>query len=163
LSSRPIADADVERLLPFCEQAAVAIENSRLLAERERLLERKRRMMEVAAAINTRLELDKILRMVRDAVVDVGGFDRGGVRVDGEMVGMLSVDNLMTLHPIREENIEMLLHFTEQAAAAIRNARLLDERERHLDRQRRLASLAAAISASVDLNAVLRMVRDAVV
>jgi len=231
VTSRPILEADVERLLPFCEQAAIAIENSRLVDERERLQERKRRMMEIAAAINTRLELDKILRMVRDAVVDVAGFDRAGVvmvegdyargswgtdregqprdehdyrapltdwfpnveefrsgkhayvlrslhdpvaqrlypcvnvglRVDGELVGILSVDNLLTRRPILDENIEMLQHFTEQAAIAIRNARLFDERERHLDRQRRLASLAAAISASVDLNAILRMVRDAIV
>src|SRR5207248_1216004 len=79
LSGRSVTEANVEALLPFAEQAAVAIRNARLLAERERLVERQRRFVEIAAAINASLDLDTILRMVRSAAVEVGGFDRAGV------------------------------------------------------------------------------------
>ncbi|HZP84430.1 MAG TPA: GAF domain-containing protein, partial [Chthonomonadaceae bacterium] len=233
LSGRPILPAQVEALLSFCDQTAVAIANVRLLAERQRIVERQRRLMQIAAAINSSLELDEILRYVRDAVVEEGHFDRAGVflvdgklvrgawgtdlqgkarpehdyvdsfanwgdyaedmaagrlpfvmgevpiadtedaprepravvalRTGGELVGLLCVDNTISRRPMRAENIEPLLAFAEQAAVAIRNARLLAERERHLERQRRLSSLAAAICASTALSDILRMVRDAIV
>ena len=85
------------------------------------------------------------------------------LQAGGEFVGTLSVDTLLSRRPITPESLHPLLAFAEQAAAAIINARLLAERKRHLERQRRLASLAAAISASTSLKDVLRMVRDAVV
>ncbi|HLV81631.1 MAG TPA: histidine kinase dimerization/phospho-acceptor domain-containing protein, partial [Chthonomonadaceae bacterium] len=80
-----------------------------------------------------------------------------------DFVGTLSVDTLLSHRPITPENLQPLLAFVEQAAVAIINARLLAERKRHLERQRRLSRLAAAISASTSLKDVLRMVRDAVV
>jgi len=239
LSGRPVTGENVQALLPFAEQAAVAVRNARLLAERERLVERQRRFVEIAAAINSSLDLDTILRMVRDAAVEVGGFDRAGVwtmaqgvlhgswgtdeegmlrdercftievrdfdggpadvfagernyaiqcerqvavqhlgrapsierlqyavtglRAHGELVGVIFTDNLMSSRPIRESNVEGLLPFAEQAAAAIRNAQLLAERRDLAARQQRLAGLAAAISSRTELSDVLRMVRDAIV
>lgn len=81
----------------------------------------------------------------------------------GEMVGLLCMDNFLTRRPVVPETVEPMLEFAESAAGAIRNARLLTDRARHLNQQRRLASLAAAINANTDLNAILRMARDAVV
>jgi PAS domain S-box-containing protein len=233
LSARRISEADVQVLLPFSEQAAVVIANARLREERERRAERNRRLMEIASAINASLELDKILRLVRDALIEEGGFDRAGIflvennkvhgawgtdmqgrvrdehhlldplegssphiermqsgrlthfigqerlgepgygdilvtsaiialRAGGELVGLLCMDNAISGRPLVEENVASMLEFAEQTAIAVRNARLLEERQRHLDRQRRLASLAAAISASMALNDILRMMRDAV-
>jgi len=242
LTGRPILDEDVEALLPFAEQAAVAIRNAQLQVERERLIERQRRLATLAAAISARTELNAILRMVRDAIVEVAGFDRAGVflynglrqrlegawgtsrggevesiaslvhpmesdspyglwkvvrgetdyvlstdmtaeyclaedhplhgvhhhatvamNAAGEIVGVIVVDNLLTDRPINEDDVAVLLPFAEQAAVAIQNARLWEERERLAERQRRLANLSSAINGRTDLNAILRMVRDAAV
>ncbi|MGC8666903.1 MAG: ATP-binding protein [Chthonomonadales bacterium] len=200
ISGRPIDEAAIAALVPFCEQLALAVANARLLAEKEQLARRQQRFMEIAAAINSSPDLDTILRLVRDAAIDVGGFDRAGVwlvegenirgswgtdahgrprderhlqeKLDqwppaartlksgqqrfyieqwrtpyddlrdeegfiphavvalvthGEMVGLLSVDNLITGRPFSEEDLLPLLPFADQAAVAIRNARLMQE------------------------------------
>jgi signal transduction histidine kinase/CheY-like chemotaxis protein len=236
LSGAPLTEEDIQALLPFADQVAVAVANARLLAERQRLVERQRRLMEMSAAINASLELDEVLRLLRDAVVEAAGFDRAGVfkvegetvygawgtdaqgcvrderhlvedlahwspftadlvsgerrfyidewpsidlsdsqqrrtmqhavvglRAGGELVGLLSVDNMFSGRVIDEESLLPLLPFAEQAAFAIRNARLLAERQRHLERQRRLTRIAAAINARAPLLDILRQVRDAVV
>src|SRR5579884_129654 len=236
LRDAPITQEDLEGLLPFAEQAAIAIQNACLLEERERIVKQQQRLMQLSAAITANQDLEVIFRMVRDAAKEFGGFDRAGVwtlengclcgtwgtsetgetlderdqRIpinewseatrelvtmrkpfvittleedtpDGgtrpsdipraiialqageDFVGTLSVDTLLSRRPITPEKLQPLLTFAEQAAVAIINARLMDERKRHLERQRRLASLAAAISASTSLKDVLRMVRDAVV
>jgi PAS domain S-box-containing protein len=87
LTGRTIDGAHIEALLPFVEQTAVAVTNARLLAEREQTLEQQRRLMEISTAISGSLELDEVLRLVRDAAIEVGGFDRAGVfRVKDGMV-----------------------------------------------------------------------------
>lgn len=235
-SGRPATSEAVEALLPFCEQAAVAIRNAQLVRERERTLDRQRRLIEISTAINRSVTLDELLRLVRDAIVEAGLFDRVGVwtyeqgyihgawgtdargerrdernivelleawgpnieplvageityyiedwkpdheetpwakplvphavlalRTGGDLVGVLSVDNLLTMRPISDADIEAMLPFAEQAAVAVRNAQLQSEREKLIERQRRLATLAAAISSRTELNDILRMVRDAIV
>ncbi|HZO87307.1 MAG TPA: PAS domain-containing protein [Chthonomonadaceae bacterium] len=53
------------------------------------------------------------------------------LRAGGALVGLLCVDNLLTSRPITMEDVEALLPFAGQAAAAIQNARLYQaERER---------------------------------
>lgn len=200
ITKRPIDEAAIEALMPFCEQLALAVANARLLVEKEQLARRQQRFMEIAAAITSSPDLDTILRLVRDAAIDVGGFDRAGVwlvegenirgswgtdahgrprderhlleKLDqwppaardlmsgrqrfyiehwrtpyddlrdeegfiphavvalvthGEMVGLLSVDNLISGRPFSEEDLVPLLPFADQAAVAIRNARLMQE------------------------------------
>ncbi|MCC6729097.1 MAG: response regulator [Chthonomonadales bacterium] len=81
LTRRPLAEEELAALLPFGEQTAAAIARARLVAERGAMVERQRRLMGISAAIGASHELDGILRMVRDAVVEVAGFDRAGVFV----------------------------------------------------------------------------------
>lgn len=49
------------------------------VAARQRVVERQRRLMQIAAAIPANTALTDILRMVYDAIMEVGGFDRCGV------------------------------------------------------------------------------------
>lgn len=235
LTGHALQEKDIEALLPFCEQAAVAIGNARLLQEQQIMMEQQRRLMEISAAISRSLELDAVLRMVRKAIVEAGGFDRAGVfriendvifgswgtdaegreraehsirlpvkeghpligplirgkeaymledtlaeplpsgervrvrrafialRTGAEVVGLLSVDRLLSGRPVTEENVQALLPFAEQAAVAIRNARMMEDRKRLIDRQQHLARLAAAISSQTELNDILRLVRNAIV
>lgn len=199
LTRRPIHAADIEEIMPFADQAGVAIANARLLIERERMINRRRSLLETATAINADLSLDEILLLVRNAVVEGGDFDRAGIytldnetiyggwgtdeqgrpkaehdftiprvqweqfltpfessaiqyqllnrdgsdetnptaettskalvalRAGGDLVGLLFVDNLISGRAIREENVALLLGLTEQAAASIRNIRLIAE------------------------------------
>ncbi len=60
----------------------------------ERLLlaqERQRRLHDIIAAVNLGLGLDDILRLVRDAAVEAGGFDRAGVLLVEESAGVRQV------------------------------------------------------------------------
>ena len=198
LTCRPITIADIEEIIPFADQAGVAIANARLLIERERMITRRRRLLETATAINADLSLDEIMLLMRDAVVENGDFDRAGLflieqnavratwgtdaqgqrfaahhlswpladwediiaplrssaqkylllrlgefpekwleegtekaviplRGGGELIGLLFVDNLLTGREIQEEHVALLLGLTEQAAAAVRNIRLIAE------------------------------------
>ncbi len=197
MTRRPITIKDIEEIIPFADQAGVAIANARLLIERERMIERRRHLLETATTINADLSLDEILLVVRDAVVEIGDFDRAGIytmdsetvygawgtdeqgnlkaehditvpraewaaylaqfestplqyqlvnrdnpgpftsettpkalialRAGGELVGLLFVDNLLSGREMREEDVALLLGLTEQAAASIRNIRLIAE------------------------------------
>ncbi|AIE85390.1 PAS/PAC sensor hybrid histidine kinase [Fimbriimonas ginsengisoli Gsoil 348] len=89
LSRRPIIESDLADLLPFAEQAASAIQKAALLEERERAAGRQRRLMELAAVINESTDLSRVLRLVRDAAVEVGGFDRAGLYLFDETDGMI--------------------------------------------------------------------------
>ncbi len=79
ITQRPITEKDLEGLLPFAAQAAGAILKAQLLSASERAAAQQRRLMELAAAINSKTNLRESLRMVRDAIVDQGGFDRAAV------------------------------------------------------------------------------------
>ncbi len=59
-----------------------------------RTRERQRRLTELANAISASVSLSEILRMVRDAVVEAGGFDRAGVFlvVNGGFQGVWGTD-----------------------------------------------------------------------
>jgi signal transduction histidine kinase/DNA-binding response OmpR family regulator len=243
LTQRPITERDLEELLPFAAQAAGAILKAQLLARSERIANQQRRLMELTAAMNRTTDLPVILRMVRDAIVDQGGFDRAGVflydektqlmhgawgtdrfgvaedisaevhpvsieerkrlgidraseaheymvvedyvatyqvdadnpmagvrgharvylRVDSQVVGFLSMDNLLTQRPLQEADVREMLPFAHQAASAIHKARMLDEREKIVKQQRRLIDLTATMNSTMDLSVIMRLVRDAVV
>src|SRR5262245_31274751 len=51
--------------------------------ETYRLIGLYRTMMEITKAINASLDLESVLRMVRDAAIEIGGFDRSGVWLVG--------------------------------------------------------------------------------
>lgn len=65
-----------------------------LMVDRQRLLDRQRRFMEIAAAINASGDPDHVLRLVRDAIVESGMFDRAGVWVysDNHFYGAWGTD-----------------------------------------------------------------------
>jgi signal transduction histidine kinase/CheY-like chemotaxis protein len=242
LTHRPITDEQVQQLLPFAHQAAAAIQKARLVDNREKIAKQQRRLIELSAAFNASEDLSKVLRLVRDTVVNECSFDRAGLflydeanqvmrgtwgtdqfgglqdirhvilhlsegnhalwgmgehrndqgyvkiencaaqnwkhhdqsmkqvrehaivhlHADGKVVGFIGVDNLLTDRAISTEDIEQLLPFAHQAAAAIYKARLLDERERIVKQQRRLMEMSVAIGANQDLDDIFILVRDAV-
>lgn len=91
-------------------------------------------------------------------------FDNGFVRMicNGEVVGFIAVDNLLTRRPIVSQQLLDLLPFANQAALAIERARLADGQSKLLHLQRKLMEVAIAISANRDPDQVFRLVRDSV-
>jgi len=96
--------------------------------------------------------------------------DMDGVREHGlihlrtkhETVGFIGVDNLLSQRPITEADLEAVMPFAMQAAAAIQKARLLEERQRVVTQQARLMQMASAISSNYELDEIFGLVRDAV-
>lgn len=68
------------------------------------------------------------------------------LRARGQLLGMISADNLFTGRPIREADVELLLPFCEEAATSIHTVRLLAER----DRARQEAELRAEKEALIN-------------
>lgn len=243
LTRRRITEKHLEELLPLAAQAAGAILKSQILAKSDRVANQQRRLMELAAMINKTLDLRAVLRMVRDAVVEEGGFDRAGVflydaktqtmhgtwgtdrfgnaediytevhplneddrkrlgldlaseareymivedyestyhasssntmkgvrgharvylKVDSQVVGFISVDNLLTGRLVIPDEVRQLIPFAHHAAAAIQKARLLEERGQIVRQQDRLIELTSTMNATTDLSRILRLVRDAVI
>lgn len=235
ITERSLTDQSVANVLLLCDQTASVIAQACLREEHQQDQKRRTKLMELSTAINASLDLEAILRLVRDAIVDSGICDRAGVftlddhfvrgswgttidgklrderkfkrpraeweemllalapgrqkylieelsldtsateekatytcinvalKTDGKLVGVLCVDNVMTRRRLQAADIEALLGVAEQAAAAIRNARLMKEMQRANERQERLARMAVAIGAATALNDILHMVRDGVV
>ncbi len=81
---------------------------------------------------------------------------------EGRLIGLL---NISTFHEVREFNddeLALLRGFTDQAALAIANARLLSQVEQRLRQIRTLHTIDVAISASLDLRITLAIVLDQV-
>ncbi|HZP80624.1 MAG TPA: PAS domain S-box protein, partial [Chthonomonadaceae bacterium] len=204
------------------------------IAARQRAVERQRRLMQIAAAIPASTALTDILRMVYDAIMEVGGFDRCGVllydretkalrgawgtdrdgqpedishhvqfvredhpsvtdlfegrldyllsadytaqhavtpgdpmygvhahaavplRVGQEVVGIVSVDNLLRDAPITEQEVGELLPFVQLAAVALYNVRLFEELRQtqealfHSEKLRAIGELASGVAHNVN-------------
>jgi PAS domain S-box-containing protein len=162
------------------------------------------RLTEVTSAVSGFADLDRVLRMVRDAMIEFGGFDRAGVfqvygsrvlgawgtgpdgeprreagleetlddwgpsigdlaegrrpyviedwvpddnpaggppiphvvmamRAGDELVGLVSLDNLLSGRPVLESDVLPLMPFAEEAAIAIRAARLHERARTYAD------------------------------
>ncbi|MBM3493987.1 MAG: GAF domain-containing protein [Armatimonadetes bacterium] len=242
LSNAPLTDEDIAVLLPFAEQAALAVRNSRLQSQLRSRIAQLQHLGRIASAITANTELNDMMRLVRDGIVESKLFDRAGVflydaptntlrgtwgtdrdgrsedisyniqevdtargmpsdrvisgevyysllnnrqdlgpertppwmagvnwhavvpmRAGDVIVGVISVDNAITDRPITRSEVELLLPFAEQAAAAVRQAKLSEELRARIAHLEDLGNIAAAIAAETDLPEMLRMVRDAIV
>jgi GAF domain-containing protein len=78
-SLRSLDDAAIRSILPLAEQAAVAIQQARILEQQESMVVQQRHLMQMAVAITGHQDPDMVFRMVRDVMVEMGGVDRAGV------------------------------------------------------------------------------------
>lgn len=232
---REITRPMLESILPFAEQAAVAVIQARLRDERDRMMLQQRRIAEIAVQMTANPTSDGAFRLVRDAILDLCVVDRaavwivdgdmargtwgtdpegrpraehhlsfplaeyrsklpeamagkipfvldttpvvvlpnGDVREDvphaiiplharGELIGVLTVDNLNSMREITNDILEPILPLAEQAAVAVLNSRVLEEKEQVVQQQRHLMELSVALAAYQDPDNVFRLVRDAV-
>jgi signal transduction histidine kinase len=87
--------ADAQRLQAFANHAAIAIENAYLYAEQRRRAEEAGLLLEIAGAINSTLELDRILKEVAIRAARACQADRCTV--------LLLDENGENLHPIMSQ------------------------------------------------------------
>ncbi len=212
LTDRDITHEDMLRLIPFAHQGAAAIQKARLLEERNRIVNQQQRLMELSATISGSRDMLAVFRVVRDAIIEVGGADRVGVwtldgdwlcgtwgttpdgeivdergaryhldsgvfptayrevldrklpyfigalpqirrsdgmvetdvpwaliplQAGGDIVGYISIDNLISMRTLGPEDIRALLPFAEQAAVAIQNARLFEVVQKELKERKK--------------------------
>jgi len=232
-ASGPIAESDVEELLPLEGRAAAAVYAAQLYIERETVIRQQRRMMEISLAIASNEDTEMVFKMVRSAIIEIGRVDRAAVwivventahgtwgtsvtgeetneqdmtfgimpggkyftpfanpdqpfvidsvtvtgpkgerwedvahayipfRVRDELIGIVTVDTLLTGNAITPAMLTAVIPIVDQAAVAIQKARLASQQRRVLLQQRRVMDIAIAIADNEDPDAVLRLVRDA--
>lgn len=217
LTKHALTPEKLEVLLPIVRQAAIALLKAELQMQREEVIRQQKQLMDIAAAITTNMDSDSVLRMVRDAIMEIGLVDRAGVwlvenqrsigvwgtdeqgnlvdehgishpldkvtdnhpefflgddpylishshsvtrasgekvpnvsyalialRADHELLGLISLDNLMTGREITTNTLDLLLPLAKQAAVAIQNARLLAAAEQEIERRREVEALLIA-------------------
>ncbi len=79
ITRRKITPAMLQPVVAIADQAAVAVQKSRLLAETEAMVQQQRMLMEIAVAITEDVDIDKVFRMVRDAILETKIVDRAAV------------------------------------------------------------------------------------
>ena len=209
LTMRAITPAMMAPVLAICDQAAVALQKSQLLAQQQTIVREQRRLMEIAVAVTSNVDPDSIFRMIRDAILETGLVDRVGVflvegesaygtwgtgpdgkvrdehdyffeitelkerygscfagevpfvvdgtrkgridsdeietivsygmipmRAGNEMIGLVTVDMLLSLRPLPAENLELILPLVRQASIVVQNNRLMKSAEIELERRR---------------------------
>jgi len=233
-TNRPISEETVAGLVPFAKQAALAVHNTKLRADREAAQRQQQRITEISLAITSNDDIEMVYLQVRNAIVEIGFVDRASVwifegatargtwgtdvegrqidehhrilpidldgafvkqfadpnepfvidtvsvegpdgrrwenvprayiplRVGGEVIAYVSVDNLLTGLPITSRMMFSVLPIADQAAVAVQKARLLAQTEAVVMQQQQIMEIAAAIAEKEDQDAVFRMVRDAV-
>ncbi len=85
-----------------------------------------------------------------------------GLRAGPTLVGVLTLDNLLTGRKITSESLNLIASLAKQAAVAVVQSRLLASRNTVIQHQRRLMEIASHITADKSPDNVLRLVRDAV-
>ncbi|MEJ2735585.1 MAG: GAF domain-containing protein [Anaerolineae bacterium] len=81
------------------------------------------------------------------------------LRVGGRPVGVMFV-NYRTYHRFTTDELTNIELFANQAAVAIRNAQLYQSKERHTQALRAIQDTSAAVSAVLDLDALLPMITE---
>jgi signal transduction histidine kinase len=77
------------------------------------------------------------------------------------VVGLLTVDNLLTKRPLTPETIQRFLPIVRHAAIAFEKAQLLEQHQQMIAKRQRLLELAVAVTSIHDPNEIFRLARDA--
>ncbi len=236
LTRRPISAENLDLILPFAEQAAVAIQNHRMQQETIRAADHQRRLMEIAVKIAEDKNIADVFLAVRNSILELAPVDRAAIWIferdvvrgtwgtsmhgelvddskvefpqsllkgwiddvattgasywrenwfhseDGDdsnqievplvaialksgddLVGFIGVDTPVTLRPIEDETIQLIIPFAEQASVAVVKSRLREDRDRLISRQRKLMEMAVMIAPRQGMDLTCQAIRDAVV
>lgn len=79
-----------------------------------------------------------------------------------ELIGIVAVDNLLTMRAITPSMTAPVLAICDQAAVALQKSQLLSQQRTVVREQRRLMEIAVAVTSNVDPDSIFMMVRDAI-
>ena len=177
---------DVEVLRTMADQIALAIENARLMEESQQALEelemlygerareawRERTTRRRAAYRYTGVGVEPTAPTMteeetsspdRRPVIQEGDDDRrlaSPIRVRGQEIGSIVLRQDPAEEPWSEEEIELMEEVSDQIALALENARLLEEAQRRVLRERLTSEVTTRMRSSLDLESVLRTAAD---
>jgi signal transduction histidine kinase len=128
---KPFTEREIELVETFADQAVIAIENMRLLAELRERVEELQALGEVGRAVSATLDLDSVLGTVVFQAVQLAAADAGAIYEFDETVGTFE---LRATHRLGEEATRVLrsapLRLSEgtvgQAAVARRPMQVAD-------------------------------------
>ncbi len=163
-------EEDVAVLQTLADQVALAIQNARLLEEsRQRLREletvygeRARQAWREVAARRllgyryTRVEVEPLSGPVPRAEVSDGHQLTIPLRLWGQTVGTILLRRDPEMPPWSAEERRLAEELGDQISLALESARLMEETQRHAERDRLIAEITAKVRASMDPETVLR-------
>jgi adenylate cyclase len=79
--------SDLHFLTMFASQAAIAIENARLYQSVEKRINELSTLADIIRAINSTLDLDKVLNLILDMTIDLIGVEKGSIVLYNEKKG----------------------------------------------------------------------------
>ncbi len=82
--------------------------------------------------------------------------------VEGQLVGILTLDTFVSKKRLTPENLEVILPLAKHATIAVQKSMILENLESVIQNQKKLMEISVAIAANADLDAVYLMVRDAI-
>ncbi|MEJ5223467.1 MAG: GAF domain-containing protein [Anaerolineales bacterium] len=162
-------DADVETLNLLATQISSAIANVRLLEKSRRELEEARRtyqtylrqewsrFVQKQNIVGYQYAQNRIEPLTASAELPPRNPSEVVIPVmlRGEVLGEISIDT--GGRPWNDEDYALVRAAAERAALGLENARLIDTTRQRAQLERTIADLGATISASTDLDAIMRM------
>jgi diguanylate cyclase (GGDEF)-like protein/PAS domain S-box-containing protein len=82
------------------------------------------------------------------------------LRFKGKVIGVINATDSLRTGTFTDEEIRLASLFADQAAIAIENARLLEEKNRHLDQLRSINRISLAITSGLDMDHVLKTLHE---
>jgi len=117
LTERPFNQDDLEQLVPLANYAAVVVLNARAREQQAANEARQRRINEISLAISSNESLEMVLKMIRNAIIEIGFVDRAAVWIVRDSVaygtwgtgydGQLSLESQYSFDLV-EDHFEML-------------------------------------------------------
>jgi GAF domain-containing protein len=104
-TGRTYSDSEVTLVQTFADQAALALENARLLEETERRAEEQEALNTVANAVSQSLDRDELLKIALDKVLEVTRRERVSIRLKDPTTDQVA---LVACRGFSEEEIEDL-------------------------------------------------------
>lgn len=104
-------------------------------------------------------DIDKQEPAMREILIrpDIKSFFAYPMVRGGQVIGVLTLSNVLPYHPSAEEVSSCHL-LAERAAASLENARLFEKTEHHLQQVQALRTIDAAIASSFDLRSILNII-----
>ena len=121
---------DIRIISPYADQAAIAIENARLLQKEQESQRELQMLLDVAAAANSSLDLDETLKTTLDLLVNLIDASRVGVMLRNETSDKLEAHMLRPEQAVSPEDLSQIMQVCEAVVASGEHLYVMPDAER---------------------------------